>query len=195
MKDASERHVVCILPWDGTYPQIAPSVWLADGVCIVGNVTIGERSSVWFNTVIRGDVNSVWIGAETNVQDLCVLHVTGRHPLWIGDRVTIGHRAIVHGARVEEGALIGMGACILDGAHVGSYSLVAAGAVVREGQVVPPGVLVAGVPARIVRELTAEERRQLEESARHYVEYAARYRELRAQERATGSGRSGRRRA
>lgn len=178
MSTAPQTSEALILPWEGRTPRIAPSAWLAGGACIVGDVTIGERSSVWFHAVIRGDVNSIWIGSETNVQDLCVLHVTGQHALWIGDRVTIGHRAIVHGAHLEECVLIGMGACVLDGARIGSYSLVAAGAVVREGQVVPSGVLVAGVPARIVRELTAEERRQLEASASHYVEYAARYRAL-----------------
>lgn len=182
MSAVLQRQSVIILPWEGRTPQIARSAWLADGVCLIGDVTIGEHSSVWFNAVIRGDVNSVWIGSQTNVQDLCVLHVTARHALWIGDRVTIGHRAVVHGAHVEECALIGMGACVLDGAQIGSYSLVAAGAVVREGQVVPPGVLVAGVPARLVRELTDEERRQLEESALHYVEYAVRYRAMRAQQ-------------
>ncbi len=171
---------ILVMPWQGKSPQLGPEVWLADGVCIIGDVTIGARSSVWFNTVIRGDVNSIWIGQETNVQDLCLLHVSsGRYSLWIGDRVTIGHRAIVHGAYVEDCCLIGMGACVLDGARIGSRSLVAAGAVVREGQQIPSGVLVAGVPARIVRELTEEEQRALEETALHYVSYAAAYKQLR----------------
>ncbi|MEN3026889.1 MAG: gamma carbonic anhydrase family protein [Chlorobiota bacterium] len=166
-----------VLPWEGKVPKIAPTVWLAEGVRIIGDVHIGEYSSVWFNTVVRGDVHSIWIGAETNIQDLCLLHVThGRYPLRIGNRVTIGHRAIVHGAEVEDCCLIGMGACILDGARIGTYSIVAAGSVVRERQEVPPGVLVAGVPARVVRELTEEERYRIEESAKHYVEYAQRYR-------------------
>ncbi|MCS7170008.1 MAG: gamma carbonic anhydrase family protein, partial [Candidatus Kapabacteria bacterium] len=125
-----------------------------------------------------GDVNRIWIGSQTNVQDLCLLHVTrGRYPLRIGHRVTIGHRAIVHGAYVEDCCLIGMGACVLDGARIGTYSIVAAGALVREGQEVPPGVLVAGVPARVVRELTDEEKLRIEESARNYVEYSAHYRQ------------------
>ncbi len=170
--------MLLILPWDGKTPQIAADAWLAEGVCLIGDVTLGERTSVWFNAVIRGDINSVWIGAETNVQDLCLIHVTSTHPVHIGSRVTIGHRAIVHGAVVEDCCLIGMGACVLDGARIGSYSLVAAGAVVREGQHVPSGVLVAGVPARVVRELTDEERRRIEESAEHYVEYAACYRQV-----------------
>ncbi len=171
---------VVIMPWQGKEPQIAPDVWLAEGVCIIGDVVIGARSSVWFNTVIRGDVHSIWIGEETNIQDLCVLHVShGRYSLWIGNRVTVGHRAIVHGAYVEDCCLIGMGACVLDGARIGSYSLIAAGSVVREGQHIPSGVLAAGVPARIVRELTEEERHSIEEAARHYVAYAAVYRQQR----------------
>lgn len=168
-----------VLPWEGKQPTVAATAWLAPGACVIGDVTIGEHSSIWFHAVVRGDVNSIWIGDETNVQDLCVLHVTHqRFSLWIGNRVTIGHRAIVHGAVVEDCVLIGMGACVLDGARIGSFSLVAAGAVVREGQQVPSGVLVAGVPARVIRELTAEERASLEAAARHYVEHAARWRQV-----------------
>ncbi len=167
-----------VLPWNGKVPCLAPDVWIADGVCLIGDVSIGSGSSVWYNSVIRADVHWIRIGEGTNVQDLCVLHVTHeRFPLSIGNNVTVGHRAIVHGARIEDCVLIGMGACVLDGAHIEPYSIVAAGAVVRPGMHVPSGVLVAGVPARVVRELTPEERKQLEWSAQHYRELAAQYRQ------------------
>jgi len=166
------------LPWNGKVPRLAPDVWIADGVCLIGDVSIGSGSSVWFNSVVRADVHWIRIGEGTNIQDLCVLHVTHeRFPLSIGNNVTVGHRAIVHGARIEDYVLIGMGACVLDGAHIEPYSIVAAGAVVRPGMHVPSGVLVAGVPARIVRELAPEERKQLEWSAQHYRELAAQYRQ------------------
>ena len=166
-----------VLPFRGISPKLHESVFLAEGARIIGDVEIGEESSVWFNAVVRGDVNSVRIGNRTNVQDNCVLHVTHeRHPLVVGSSVTIGHGAVVHGARVQDFCLIGMGAIILDGAVVGPYALVAAGAVVAEGFVVPEGVLVAGVPAKVRRTLTSSERTMLEQSALNYVRYVAQYR-------------------
>jgi carbonic anhydrase/acetyltransferase-like protein (isoleucine patch superfamily) len=166
-----------VLPFRGVTPKLHESVFLAEGARIIGDVEIGEESSVWFNAVVRGDVNFVRIGNRTNVQDNCVLHVTHeRHPLVIGSSVTIGHNAVVHGATVQDFCLIGMGAVILDGAVVGPYALVAAGAVVAEGFVVPEGALVAGVPARVRRNLTSSERTMLEHSALNYIRYVAQYR-------------------
>jgi carbonic anhydrase/acetyltransferase-like protein (isoleucine patch superfamily) len=162
----------------GIKPRIHPTVFVAEGAQIVGDVEIGKDSSVWFNTVIRGDVHYIRIGERSNVQDNSVLHVTHeKYPLVIGSDVTIGHGAIVHAATLRDCCLIGMGATILDGATIGSYSLVAAGALVMEHFEVPEGALVAGVPASVKRMLTPEEREQISQSARNYVEYVKTYRE------------------
>ena len=151
-------------------------MFIAEGAHIIGDVEIGRESSVWFNTVIRGDVNYIRIGERTNVQDGCVLHVTHeKYPLRIGSNVTIGHGAIVHAATIHDYCLIGMGAKILDNAKVGPFALVAAGSLVREDFVVPEGTLVAGIPARVKRPLTGKERQQIEQSAQHYVEYVKTY--------------------
>ena len=167
----SERFTVA--PYNGIKPRIDPSVLLADGCRIVGDVQIGEESSVWFNTVIRGDIHFIVIGARTNVQDLSVLHVThGSHPLVIGNEVTIGHSVTVHGCTLQNRCLIGIGAVVLDGAVVEEESMVAAGAVVTPGFVVPHGKLVGGVPARVMRDLTDAEVADLSASAARYVEYA-----------------------
>ena len=158
-------------------PKIHQSVFMAAGVQVIGDVDIGADCSLWFNTVIRGDVNVIRIGQRTNVQDLCMLHVTNKtHPLIIGSDVTIGHGAIVHGATLSDCCLIGMGARILDGSRIGEESLVAAGSVVLEGFEVPAGMLAAGVPARIRRPLTREERDRILKSAQNYQEYARVYR-------------------
>ncbi|RMF35396.1 MAG: gamma carbonic anhydrase family protein [Chlorobiota bacterium] len=168
-----------ILPYNGITPTLDPSVVVLAGAVIVGNVAIGEQSSVWFNCVIRGDVHSVTIGRRTNIQDLSMLHVTnGKFSLSIGDDVTVGHRAIVHGCTVQDRVLIGMGAVLLDGCVVESGSIIAAGAVVREGDVIPPGVLVAGVPARVIRTLSDDEQAALPRIAADYVKYAQQYRAL-----------------
>ena len=167
-----------ILPYRGIRPRIHPSVFIAEGAQIIGDVEIGAESSVWFNTVIRGDVHYIRIGEKTNVQDNCVLHVTHEtYPLVVGSGVTVGHGAILHAATIKDHCLIGMGAKVLDNATVGSYSLVAAGALVLEGFEVPEGVLVAGIPAKIKRKLTDEERRQIVQSAQNYINYVKSYRE------------------
>lgn len=160
----------------GISPTLHPSVFVADGAHLIGDVRLARDVSIWFNAVLRADINLIEIGERTNIQDGAVLHVTHEYPVRIGRDVTVGHRAIVHGCTIGDCCLIGMGSVILDNAQVGSYSLVAAGAVVREGFVVPEGVLVAGVPARVVRALTDDERRAIAESALHYVEYAKGYR-------------------
>lgn len=154
-------------------PRLHPSAWVAPGASVIGDVTLGADSSIWYATVVRGDVHHVRIGARTNVQDGSVIHVTrGRFATEIGDDVTVGHRAVVHGCEVEAGALIGIGAVVLDGAKVGTDALVGAGAVVTPGSVVPARTLVIGTPARPVRELSAEEIRMQRERTLQYVENA-----------------------
>lgn len=168
-----------LLPFGGKTPVIGTNVLLCPGVVVTGDVEIGTDSSLWFNTVARGDVFSIHIGERTNIQDISMLHVTtGKYGLEIGNDVTVGHSAILHGCIVRDRCLIGMGARVLDRAVVHSYSIVAAGSVVREGFVVPEGVLVAGVPAKIMRELTDDDRIMIEQSAAHYVEVAHTYREI-----------------
>jgi carbonic anhydrase/acetyltransferase-like protein (isoleucine patch superfamily) len=167
-----------ILGYDGKMPRVAASAFLAPGCVVTGDVEIGEDSSVWFQTVIRGDVNVVRIGARTNVQDHSVVHVTSRtNPTIIGDDVTIGHRVVLHGCTVKDRCLVGIGAIVLDGAVVGPDAMVGAGALVPPGMVVPPGTLVLGAPAKVKRELTPEELAFLRTSAANYAGYAARYRQ------------------
>ena len=161
-----------ILSHHGIHPSIHPSVFIAGGAYVIGDVRLERDVSIWFNAVLRGDINAIRIGDRTNIQDGAVLHVTSELPVLIGADVTVGHHAVVHACTVEDCSLIGMNAVVLDKARVGPYAAVAAGAVVRENFVVPEGVLVAGVPARVVRPLTEDERAQLKASASHYVEYA-----------------------
>ncbi len=157
-------------------PQIDSSVFLAPLSVVVGDVVIGPRSSIWFQTVVRGDVNYIRIGEGTNVQDSCVLHVTReRFPLEIGDLVTIGHHATVHGCVVGDGCLIGIGSTILDGARIGEGSLVAAGCLVTPGTEIPPGSLVMGAPAKVKRKLTPEEQENIANTSKHYIKLAAEY--------------------
>jgi gamma-carbonic anhydrase len=165
-----------LIPYKNISPKIANGVFIAPNATIIGDVEIGEDASIWFNTVVRGDVNYIRIGAKTNIQDLCMCHVTlNKWPLIIGEGVTIGHSAVVHGCVIKDYCLIGMGARVLDGAQVGPYALVAAGAVVREGFVVPEYSLVAGVPAKVKRRLTDKEIENLTASAARYVGYKNTY--------------------
>lgn len=152
-------------------PEVHASVWLAPGSFVIGNVAIGADSSVWYNAVIRGDSNAVSIGERTNAQDGVVIHTDRTNPTIIGNDVSMGHNAIVHGATVEDGCLIGMNATVLNGAVVGAGSLVAAGAVVPQGMQIPPHSLVAGVPARVVRELRDDDREAVRRNAEVYLEY------------------------
>ena len=161
-----------VIPHHGVQPTIHPSVFIAGGAYVIGDVRLEKDVSIWFNAVLRGDINAIRIGDRTNIQDGAVLHVTSELPVVIGADVTVGHHAVVHACTVEDCSLIGMNAVVLDKARVGPYAVVGAGAVVREGFVVPEGVLVAGVPARVVRPLTDGEREQLRASASHYVQYA-----------------------
>lgn len=161
-----------LFPYLDFFPSIGENVFLASGVKVVGNVEIGKDSSVWYNTVIRGDVHYVKIGEMTNIQDLCMLHVTnGKFPLNIGSKVTVGHSVTLHGCTLSNLCLIGMGAVILDGAVIEEKSMVAAGAVVTPGFIVPTGKLAAGVPAKIIRDLSEAEMNDFEQSALRYKKY------------------------
>lgn len=160
-------------PFDNIVPKVDESVFIADGVRVIGDVEIKEDSNIWYNVVIRGDVNTVRIGKKTNIQDNSMLHVTTDvAPLNIGDNVTVGHNVTLHGCTLKDNCLIGMGAVVLDKAIVEENSLVAAGSVVKEGFVVPSGKLVAGVPAKVIRDLTQEEKDYFQISADKYVELA-----------------------
>ena len=166
-----------IIPYNGVTPQIDESVFICEGARIIGDVVIGKNSSVWFNAVVRGDVNYIRIGNNTNIQDGAILHNTfKKYPLIIGSNVTIGHGAIVHGCTISDLVLIGMGAVILDNAKVNSNSFIAAGTLVREHFIIPEGVLIAGVPGKIIRDLTEEEIKKIKQSADNYLYYVSVYR-------------------
>jgi len=165
-----------IIEHQGKKPQIHPSVFLAPTAVVIGDVTIGEGSSVWFGAVVRGDIQSIRIGRRVNIQDMVMIHVDAPdHPTRIADDVTMGHRAIVHGCTIEEGSLIGMGSVVMNGAVIGEGSLVAAGALVTEGKVLPPRSLIAGIPGKVLRQLSEDESEGLKKHARHYAELAATY--------------------
>lgn len=157
-------------------PQLDPSVFVASSADVIGNVLIGADSSVWFQVVIRGDVNHIHIGKRTNLQDGTVVHVTHKtHPTIIGDDVTIGHNVTVHGCKIGHRCLIGMGAIVLDGAEVEDDAMIAAGALVTPGTCIPSGTLYAGAPAKYKRHLSDKEIAELKQSADNYVQYAANY--------------------
>lgn len=162
-----------ILPVKGIYPDIPSDCFIADNATIVGDVVMGEKCSIWFNAVVRGDVNHIRIGKYTNVQDGVVIHCTyGTAPTTIGDYVNIGHRALVHGCMLMDRILIGMGAIVMDHAVVEDYVIIAAGAVVLEHMVCESGYLYAGVPARKIKPITGEQRRMLDELPDRYVMYS-----------------------
>jgi carbonic anhydrase/acetyltransferase-like protein (isoleucine patch superfamily) len=160
-------------------PSIHPESWIAPGAVVVGSVTIGRDSSIWYGSVLRADDDEIFIGEQCNIQDLCCLHVDAGEPARLEPRVSLGHHATVHGAHIEEGALVGMGAVVLGGARVGAGSLIAAGAVVLPGHHIPPGVLFAGVPGRVVRELSGADRERITHTWQSYVDRARRHREAR----------------
>ncbi len=165
-------------PYNGIWPKIDESVYMDESAIVIGDVEIGKGASLWCNAVVRGDVHYIRIGKRTNVQDNSVLHVTkDTYPLVIGDDITVGHSVTLHGCTVKDRCLIGMGAVILDNAEIGEDSIVAAGALVTEGMKVPPGSLLMGVPAKVVRETTAEERAKILRSAKNYISYSDNYRE------------------
>lgn len=160
---------------DDATPDLHPEAWVAPGAAIVGRVRLGRASSVWYGSVLRGDDERIEVGAECNIQDLCCLHADPGEPAILEDRVSLGHKAMVHGAYVEAGALVGIGAIVLGGARIGAGSLIAAGALVPPGKSIPAGVLVAGVPGKIVRELTEADRASFARTPDNYMAKARRH--------------------
>ena len=165
-----------IRPYQGVSPTIPSSCYIDLSAQVIGDVVLGEHSSVWMNAVVRGDVNSIRIGANSNVQDCAVLHgMRYVYPVIVGDWVTIGHNATVHGCVVEDACLIGMGATILNNCRIGEGSIIAAGAVLPENTVIPPRSLVAGVPGKVRRELGEEDRKLILKYAQNYLDYVQIY--------------------
>jgi carbonic anhydrase/acetyltransferase-like protein (isoleucine patch superfamily) len=165
-----------IRPFQGIHPTIAPSAYIDPAAVLIGQVTIGENVSVWPHATLRGDVNKIFIGDDSNIQDNAVVHV--EHKLFechVGRRVTVGHSVVLHGCVIEDDSLIGIGAIVLNGARVGQGSVVAAGSLVPEGMQIPPGSLVMGVPAKIRREVSAEEQERFRLNAAHYVNLGQTY--------------------
>lgn len=167
---------MAIYELEGVAPQVADSAWVADSAQVMGNVHLGEDASVWFGAVVRGDCESITIGAGSNVQDASVLHADFGKPLVIGERVTVGHQVMLHGCTIGDETLIGIGAVILNGARIGKNCLVGAGALVTEGKEFPDGSMILGSPARVLRQLTPEQIEGLRQSAQHYVDNARSFR-------------------
>ncbi len=157
--------------------MIDPTAFIAPGAIVLGDVHVGAQSSIWYNSVIRGDTDRITIGEQTNIQDLTMIHADEDVPCRVGSRVTVGHRVILHGCTIEDDCLIGMGAIILNGVRVGRGSIIGAGAVLLEGLDVPPGSLVVGLPAKVVRPVDEAAARHVEQGWRHYVEQARRHRQ------------------
>lgn len=155
--------------------EIDPSVYLAPGAIVAGEVKIGARSSVWFNTVLRGDTDAIVVGEDSNLQDLTIVHMDEGFPALIGNRVTVGHRSIIHGCVIGDDCLIGMGAIVLSGAKIGAGSLIGAGALIKEGQEIPPGSLAVGAPARVIGPVGESHRGAIERGTRHYVALSREY--------------------
>lgn len=165
-----------LVPYDGITPEVDPEAFVADGATLVGAVRLGAGASVWYSAVIRADGAPIVVGEGSNVQDGCVLHSDPDFPVTVGDRVTVGHRAVVHGCTVEDDSLVGMGSVLLNGVVLGAGSLVAAGSVLLEGTVVPPRSLVAGIPGAVKRDVTDAERDRIRSGTESYVARAHRYR-------------------
>ncbi len=166
-----------LLPHGETFPRIAQSAWVAPGAYVIGDVHLGEASSVWYGAVLRGDTEPIRIGARTNIQDGCVLHADPGYPAIVGEGCVVGHNAVVHGCEIEDDCLVGMGATILNGAKIGEGSIVAAGAVVPEGREFPPRSLIVGLPAKRVGDVRDEQAADIPGGASEYVERAAAHRE------------------
>ncbi|MEU5025874.1 gamma carbonic anhydrase family protein [Streptomyces milbemycinicus] len=156
----------------GKEPKVDPEAFAAPTSVVIGDVTLGAGASVWYHAVLRGDAEAISVGAGSNIQDNCTMHADPGFPATVGERVSVGHNAVLHGCVIEDDVLIGMGATVLNGARVGAGSLVAAQALVPQGMRVPPGSLVAGVPAKVRRELTEEEREGIRANAEGYMELA-----------------------
>jgi carbonic anhydrase/acetyltransferase-like protein (isoleucine patch superfamily) len=165
-----------IRAFQGIQPTVPTSAYVEDTAVIIGDVVMGEQCSVWFNAVIRGDVHFIRIGDRTNVQDLCMLHVThDTHPLVIGSDVTVGHSVVLHGCTIKDRVLVGCGAIVMDGAVIGEDCVVGAGALVTENTIVPPKSLILGSPAKVRRPVTDQELSWIRESAQNYIKYAGQY--------------------
>ncbi len=164
-----------LLPFEGVEPSVAESAWVAPSAELIGDVSLHEESSIWYAAVLRADFEGITIGARSNLQDGVVVHTDTGFPTVLGEGVSVGHRAVLHGCRIEDNVLVGMGSVVLNGASIGRDSLVAAGAVVSEGAVVPPRSLVAGVPAKFKRELLESDLERLRRNADIYVALAARH--------------------
>ena len=163
---------MALIAYKGVMPKVAEDVFIAEGALVIGDVTIGAGSSVWYNTVIRGDIAPITIGRDCNIQDNSTVHVAPGAPTVIGDGVSVGHNAVIHGCTVGDGALVAIHAVALTGAVIGAESMVGAGAVVGENKVIPPRSLVLGVPARVVRELTEADLARMADTTQHYVTLA-----------------------
>jgi carbonic anhydrase/acetyltransferase-like protein (isoleucine patch superfamily) len=168
---------MAIYELDGVAPRVAASAWVADNAQVLGDVIIGEGASVWFGVTVRGDTDTITIGAGSNVQDGSVLHADDGVPLTIGDNVTVGHQVMLHGCTIGDGSLIGIGAIVLNGAQIGKGCLVGAGSLVTEGKVFPDGSMILGSPARVVKSLSPEQIEGLRQSALHYQHNAERFRQ------------------
>ena len=159
-------------PYKSVFPTVDPTAFVDASAQVIGDVHVGAESSIWMNVVVRGDIHFIRIGTRCNIQDLTLVHVVrGTHPTVIGNDVTIGHSAVIHGCTIEDRCLIGMGAILLSGCRIGTGSIVAAGALVPEGMIVPPGSMVMGMPAKVKRPLTAEEDASIVRYADNYVRY------------------------
>lgn len=161
--------------FQGQMPNVHTSSFIASSADIIGNVFIGEYSSIWFGAVLRGDIDSLHIGNYTNIQDNSTVHNDEGFPVVIGDHATIGHNSIIHGCKISNNTLIGMGSTILNGAEIGEYTIIGAGSLVTKGKKIPSGVLCMGVPAKVIRKLTLEEKESIKKSAEHYAELSMKY--------------------
>lgn len=166
---------MAIYELDGVAPRVAATAWVADSAQVIGNVVLGEDASVWFGAVVRGDTDTITIGAGSNIQDTSVLHADEGRPLLIGERVTVGHQVVLHGCTIGDETLIGIGAMVLNGAKIGKNCLVGAGALVTEGKEFPDGSMIIGAPAKVVRQLTPLQMEGLRQSAQHYIDNARRF--------------------
>lgn len=166
---------MAIYELDGVAPQVHTQAWVAPSAQVIGQVSVGAGASIWFGTVVRGDTERITIGADSNIQDASVLHADAGQPLVIGERVTVGHQAMLHGCTVGDESLIGIGAIVLNGAKIGKNCLVGAGALVTEGKEFPDGSMILGSPAKVVRQLTPEQIEGLRQSAQHYKTNAQRF--------------------
>jgi carbonic anhydrase/acetyltransferase-like protein (isoleucine patch superfamily) len=164
-----------IEPFLGKWPKVSPKAMIHPTAYVIGDVEIGDYSSLWHYVVVRGDNDYIRIGKETNVQENSTIHTDPGFPVEIGDRVTIGHNAVIHGAKIGSNVIIGMGAIVLNGAKIGSYSIIGAGAVVTQGTEIPEGSLALGVPARVVRRLNENDIKMIEENAEEYLRHVRRY--------------------